>query len=57
MHLDDYLTLEKNCEKTLNFYANQLQDQQMKSMLQQMVQKSQGNFQRMIKHVGGQNLQ
>lgn len=57
MHLEDYLTLEKSCEKTLNFYANQIQDQQTKIMLQQMTQKSQGNFQRMIKHVSDQNLQ
>jgi hypothetical protein len=51
------LTIEKTCEKNLNFYANQIQDQQTKSMLQQMAQKSQGNFQRIVKHLSGQNLQ
>lgn len=57
MHLEDYLALEKSTEKTLNFYAAQLQDQQVKSTLQQMAQKSQSNFQRMFKHLGGQELQ
>lgn len=57
MHLEDYLALEKSREKTLTFYAEQIQDQQIKTMLQQMTQKSQGNFQRMVKHVSGQNLQ
>lgn len=57
MHLEDYLALEKSMEKTLNFYAAQLQDQQVKSTLQQIAQKSQSNFQRMFKHLGGQELQ
>lgn len=57
MHLEDYLTLEQSREKTLTFYANQIQDQQIKTILQQMTQKSQGNFQRMVKFVSGQNLQ
>ena len=57
MYLEDYLNLELSWEKTLDFYANQIQDQQTKNMLQQMKQKSQGNFQRMFKHIGGQNLQ
>lgn len=57
MHLEDYLTLEKSCEKTLNFYGNQIQDQQIKTMLQQMTQKSQGNFQRMVKYIDSEKLQ
>lgn len=57
MHLEDYLTLEKSTEKVLNYYADQLQDQQIKSTLQQMAQKSQSNFQRMYKHLSGQELQ
>ncbi len=57
MHLEDYLTLEKIREKTLTFYAEQINDQQVKTMLQQMTQKSQGNFQRMAKYVSSHNLQ
>lgn len=57
MHLEDYLTLEKSCGKTLNFYGGQTQDQQIKTMLQQMTRKSQGNFQRMAKYVDSKNLQ
>lgn len=57
MHLEDYLTLEQGCGKTLNFYASQAQDQQMKTVLQQMSQKSQDNFQRMVKYIGGQGQQ
>jgi ferritin-like metal-binding protein YciE len=57
MHLEDYLVMEQTCGKNLNFYSNQIQDQQLKSALQQMAQKSQGNFQRMVKHLNDQKLQ
>ena len=57
MQLDDYLTLEKSCEKSLQFYAGQTQDQQTKAMLEQMTQKSQANFQRMANYVGSKNKQ
>lgn len=57
MHLEDYLTSEKSREKTLTFYVEQIEDQQIKTILQQMTQKSKGNFQRMAKYVSGQNLQ
>lgn len=46
MHLEDYLTSENSREKTLTFYVEQIEDQQIKTMLQQMAQKSKGNFQR-----------
>lgn len=57
MHLEDYLTMEKSCEKSLQFYAGQTQDQQIKAMLEQMSQKSQANFQRMANYVGSKNKQ
>lgn len=58
MHLEDFLTMEQSCAKTLNFFANQLQDNQAKQLLQQMAQRNQQNFQTVSKHLNsGQNLQ
>lgn len=58
MHLEDFLTIEQSCVKTLNFFANQVQDSQAKQLLQQMAQKNQQNFQTVSKHLSaGQNLQ
>mgnify|MGYP001270299289 CR=1 FL=1 len=57
MHLEDYLTMEQACSNNLNFYANQIQDQQSKTMLQQMAQRSQGNYQRLVQRFSGQNMQ
>jgi len=50
MHLEDFLTIEQSCVKSLNFFANQTQDSQAK--------KNQQNFQNISKHLNaGQNLQ
>jgi hypothetical protein len=57
MHLEDYLTMEQTCGQNLSLYANQVQDEQSKTMLQQMVQKSQGNYQRLIQRISDQNMQ
>lgn len=58
MHLEDFLTIEQSCVKTLNHFANQLQDNQAKQLLQQMAQRNQQNFQTISKHLSsGQNLQ
>jgi hypothetical protein len=58
MQLEDFLTMEQACVKTLNHFANELQDSQAKQMLQQMAQKNQQNFQTASKHLSsGQNLQ
>lgn len=58
MHLEDFLTMEETCVKTLNHFANELQDSQAKQLLQQMAQKNQQNMQVISKHLNaGQNLQ
>ncbi|MDT8902959.1 ferritin-like domain-containing protein [Anaeroselena agilis] len=58
MQLEDFLTMEQTCAKTLNYFANQLQDSQGKQLLQQMAQRDQQNFQTISKHLAsGQNLQ
>jgi hypothetical protein len=58
MQLEDFLTIEQSCVKSLNFFANQTQDSQAKQLLQQMAQKNQQNFQTISKHLNaGQNLQ
>ena len=58
MHLEDFLTIELSCVKSLNYFANQTQDSQAKQLLQQMAQKNQQNFQNISKHLNaGQNLQ
>lgn len=58
MQLDDFLTMEQSCAKTINYFSNQLQDNQGKQLLQQMAQRSQQNFQTISKHLNsGQNLQ
>lgn len=58
MHLEDFLTMEQTSVKTLNHFANELQDSQGKQLLQQMAQKNQQNFQTVSKHLSaGQNLQ
>jgi len=50
--------MEQSCTKTLNHFANQLQDNQAKQLLQQMAQRNQQNFQTISKHLNsGQNLQ
>lgn len=58
MHLEDFLTIEQSCVKTLNHFANQLQDSQAKQLVQQIALKNQQNFQTISKHLNaGQNLQ
>jgi len=58
MHLEDFLSMEQACVKTFNHFANELQDNQAKQLLQQLAQKNQQNFQTISKHLnGGQNLQ
>lgn len=58
MQLEDYLGMEENCAKTMNFFAGNVQDSQAKQLFQQLAQKSQQHFQTMSKHLNaGQNLQ
>jgi hypothetical protein len=58
MQLEDFLTIQQSCVKSLNFFANQTQDSQAKQLLQQMAQKNQQNFQTISKHLSaGQNIQ
>jgi len=58
MQLEDFLTNEQTCIKTLNHFSSQLQDSQAKQLVQQMVQKNQQNFQSISKHLNaGQKLQ
>ena len=58
MQLEDFLTNEQTCIKTLNHFSSQLQDVQAKQLVQQMVQKNQQNFQSISKHLNaGQKLQ
>jgi len=58
MQLEDFLTNEQTCIKTLNHFASQIQDSQAKQLVQQLVQKNQQNFQSISKHLNaGQKLQ
>ncbi|TWH45953.1 ferritin-like domain-containing protein [Sporomusa sp. KB1] len=58
MHLEDFLSMEQNCTKTMNYFASSVQDTQTKQLFQQASQKSQQHLQTMSKHLNaGQNLQ
>ena len=58
MHLEDFLGMEQNCAKTMNYFASSVQDAQSKQLFQQLAQKSQQHFQTLSKHLNaGQNLQ
>jgi rubrerythrin len=58
MQLEDFLTMEQSNIKTLNQFANQLQDSQSKQLFQQMAQKNQQHVQTISKHLtAGQTLQ
>ena len=58
MHLEDVLTMEQSCVKTLNQFANMTQDNQAKQVLQQLVQKNQQHLQTLKGHLSaGQTLQ
>lgn len=58
MHLEDFLSMEQTCAKTMNYFASNVQDTQIKQVFQQIAQKNQQHFQTMSKHLNaGQNLQ
>ena len=58
MQIEDFVTMEQSNIKTLNQFANQLQDSQAKQLFQQIAQKNQQHVQTISKHVtAGQNLQ
>jgi hypothetical protein len=58
MHLEDFLTIEQSCIKTLNHLSSSVQDNQSKQLLQQLAQKNQQHFQTISKHLNaGQTLQ
>jgi hypothetical protein len=58
MHLEDFLSMEQNCTKTMGYFASSVQDAQSKQLFQQLSQKSQQHLQTMSKHLNaGQNLQ
>lgn len=58
MHLEDFLSMEQTCAKTMNYFASNVQDTQIKQVFQQIAQKNQQNFQTMSKHLNaGQKLQ
>lgn len=58
MHIEDFLGMEQNCGKTMNFFASSVQDAQSKQLFQQLAQNSQQHVQTISKHLSaGQNLQ
>jgi rubrerythrin len=58
IQLEDFLTMEQTNIKTLNQFANQVQDSQSKQLFQQMAQKNQQHVQTISKHLtAGQSLQ
>ena len=58
MQLEDFLSMEQNCTKTMNYFASSVQDAQSKQLFQQVAQKSQQHLQTMSKHLNaGQILQ
>jgi len=58
LQLEDFLTMEQTCVKSLNQFATMVQDSQAKQVLQQMAQKNQQHFQTLKKHLNaGQTLQ
>ncbi len=58
MHLEDFLGMEQTCANTMNYFAGNVQDTQIKQVFQQIAQKNQQHFQTMSKHLNaGQNLQ
>ena len=58
MHLEDFLSMEQNCTKTMSYFASSVQDAQTKQLFQQLAQKSQQHFQTLSKHLNaGQNFQ
>lgn len=58
MQLEDFLTMQECYGKTLEHFANEVQDQQGKQFFQQTAQKCRQNFQSISKHLNsGQTLQ
>ena len=58
MQLDDILGMEQTAVNALNNFANTIQCNQSKQLLQQMAQKNQQHFQMLSKHLSaGQTLQ
>ncbi len=58
MHVEDILGMEQCAVNTFNYFANQVQNQQSKKLLQQIAQQNQQHFQTISKHLNaGQTLQ
>lgn len=58
MNLEDFLSMHQTAVKTLNHFANEMQDTQARQMLQQMATKHQQHVQTISKHLSaGQTLQ
>jgi len=50
-HLEDFLTMQQTWIKTLYFFANQVEDQKVKQILQDMAQRNQSQFQAIAKNL------
>lgn len=57
MLLEDHIKLEDNMTKCFNHFANEIKDQQLKSLCQQMSQEHQQMVQTLSRHISKQNLQ
>lgn len=57
MLLEDHIKLEDNMTKCFNHFANEINDQQIKSLCQQMAQDHQQMIQSLTRHISQQNLQ
>lgn len=58
MQIEDFLGMEQTNVKMLNYFATNVQDNQVKQLFQQMAQKNQQHFQTISKHLNaGQTLQ
>ncbi|CUH97559.1 hypothetical protein P22_3690 [Propionispora sp. 2/2-37] len=58
LQVEDFLNMEQTTVKSLNYFAANVQDSQVKQLFQQMAQKNQQHFQAISKHLNaGQTLQ
>jgi hypothetical protein len=57
MLLDDHIKMEANIAKCFGHFSNEIQDQQMKTMCQQMAQHHQQHIQMLSRHISQQTLQ
>lgn len=58
LQVEDFLGMEQSAIKSFGHLANTVQDNQVKQLLQQIVQKNQQHFQTINKHLqAGQSLQ